>query len=176
MLIGWNRRQWPWSKGKRRMKVREALTCGYPLTLMPKGERREAWWKGEHELLHECYHQWQLNDHCRSPAGINDNLINNLPLCYWWQHSFINLCSPFHHASLLSLFGINGKGYLISTASFIFSFLLLSSESLSFYSTVSHIPCSPVIMLPLYLLRAKGTPPDVFILSSLERELSPTSV
>ena len=31
----------------------------YPLPLMPKGERREAWWKGEHKLLNECCHQWQ---------------------------------------------------------------------------------------------------------------------
>ena len=59
-------------------------------------------------LCNPWWHQWHLNDPCwhRSQSS-----INNRPSCHWWQHSFNNLCSPYHHASLFSPFGINGKGY-----------------------------------------------------------------
>ena len=36
------------------------------------------------------WHQWQLNGHYKSRVGINDNLLNNLPLCHWWKHSCNN--------------------------------------------------------------------------------------
>ena len=39
------------------------------------------------------WHQWQLNGHCKSLVGINDNLINNLPLYHWWRHPCNNSCS-----------------------------------------------------------------------------------
>ena len=114
-----------------------------------------TWWPLMVLCWYQWQFQWQLDDPWWSSIGINDNWINNLPFCHWWQHSFNNLCTPFHHASLVPPFGINGKGYLISTASFIFNFLLFSSESLSSISlsiifSCHHAllsSCSSVIML-----------------------------
>ena len=105
----------------------------------------------DHAVSLVISHRWPPTS-----VGINDNSINNLPLCHWWQHSFNNLCSPFHHASLLSPFGINGKGYPFSvfTPPFIRIFVFCSILSIIFLAP-------PVIMLfqlylPLFALREKG--------------------
>ena len=53
------------------------------------------------------WHQWPYT------VGINDKLINNLPLCHWWQHhkSFSEQ-APLS-TKFLSPFGINGKGTIL---------------------------------------------------------------
>ena len=63
--------------------------------------------------------------HLHTLVGINDNLVNNLPLCHWWKLQisplerayFIKQTPPLSILPLPSLFnffspfGINGKGY-----------------------------------------------------------------
>ena len=88
------------------------LSTGYkelqgtnPLCKGSKALQGGTWWL-----------QWHPVRPLQVHVGINDNFINNLPLCHWWQQLMLPLwaCSPFClHLSLclhLSPFGINGKG------------------------------------------------------------------
>ena len=56
---------WAWTKSKRSPLT---LTTAKP-SRAPQGAPRCT-----------CWHQWPCN------VGINDNLINNIPLCHWWKH------------------------------------------------------------------------------------------
>ena len=55
-----------------------------------------------HQRLNS-WHQWPYT------VGINDKLINNLPLCHWWQHHNSYSEQAPLSTKLLSPFGINGK-------------------------------------------------------------------
>ena len=57
-----------------------------PLCKGSKTQQGGTWW-----------HQWHPVGALQVHVGINDNFINNLPFCHWWQQLMLPLwaCSPF---------------------------------------------------------------------------------
>ena len=116
------------------------------------------------------WHQWQLNGHCKSLVGINDNLLNNLPLCHWWQHSCNYSCSikiilPFSLSFSPPLVSMT-KGIHMSVFMWVHC-LLLHLPTYCLLPLSSCCACSPChdalsTLSPPLSLKAKGIPPDVF--------------
>ena len=89
-----------------------------------------------------------------SPFVIDDNTHSTTyapPFIMLLLCNLCNLCSPFHHASLLSSFGINGKGYpfavLLYFSIFNPSFIKISAFCFNLIITL----LSPPIMMLLLL-------------------------
>ena len=116
------------------------------------------------------WHQWQLNGHRKSLVGINDNLLNNLPLCHWWQQSCNYSCSVKIILPLSSSFSpplaSMEKGTYMLVLMWVHC-LLLNLPTYCLLPQSSCCACAPYhhalsALSPPLSLRAKGIPPDVF--------------
>ena len=119
------------------------------------------------------WHQWQLNGICRSLVGINDNSINNLSLCHWWQHSCNYSCSvkiikiilPLSSNFSLLLASM-AKGTHMSVFMWVHCLLLHLPTYclLPLSSCCACFPCHDALsaLSPCLSLMAKGIPPNVF--------------
>ena len=147
LLLGYhafNKRKWP-LKGSYNFfnppRTQSKTTYGYLNTLQgfwqcPKGSKGSKGFKlglGQgQKVSFDIYTYSTLKGtsrdtktHRHTSIGINDNLVNNLPLCHWWQlqssplerASFVHKSPPFSSLPLPSLFKffspfrINGKGH-----------------------------------------------------------------